>query len=77
MANEESTKTNAERANEASGDQSSAKERFEIPECCRQMMAQLMGHGNDPPGIFGRLMTRMMKACCGNSTEEHSRSAQV
>lgn len=93
MANEETTKTNPEPVDESAGEQSSAKERFEIPECCRQMMTQMMGgsfcnsakrgeeqsaeHGSGSPGIFGRLMFRVMKACCGEFPEKHSHSAQV
>ncbi len=93
MTNEETTRTNPESAHESAGDRPSANERFEIPECCRQMMAQMMGgsfcnsakpgeeqsagHGSDSPGIFGRLMIRMMKACCGDSTGEHGPSARV
>ena len=93
MNNEQTTKTNPEPEDGSAGDQNSAKARFEIPECCRQMMAQMMGGsfcnsakrgeeqsagpGSDSPGIFGRLMIRMMKACCGESTEKHSRSAPV
>ncbi len=91
MNNEETTKTNPESADESTGDQTSARERFDIPQCCRHMMAQMMEgsfctsgkrreeqspeHGSSSPGIFGRLMSRMMKACCGAFTENPSRSA--
>ncbi len=90
MNNEETTKTNPESAEESAGHQTSARERFEIPECCRHMMGQMMEnsfctsgerreeqspeHGRNSPGIFGRLMVRMMEACCGAVTENHSRS---
>ncbi len=89
MNDQDTTKTNPESKDKSAGDQPSAKERFEIPECCRQMMGgtfcnfgkrgneQSAGHGSASPGIFGRLMVRMMKACCGDFTEEHNRSAQV
>ncbi len=90
MNNEETTKTNPESADESTGDQTSARERFDIPQCCRHMMAQMMEgsfctfgkqreeeHGSSSPGIFGRLMVRMIKVCCGAFTENHSRSAQV
>ncbi len=86
MANEETTKTNTESTDDSTGDQTSGKERFEVPACCRQMMAQMMGgicssaeqgegqapeRGNDSPGIFGRLMIQMMSRCCGDFTEKH------
>ena len=93
MNNEETRKANPEWADESAGDQTSARERFDIPECCRHMMAQMMDgsfctsgkrreeqspkHGGNSPRIFGRLMIRMMKSCCGAFTETHSRSAQV
>ncbi len=93
MTKEETTKTNPEPADESAGGQTSAKERFEIPECCRQVMAQMMGGSfcnsakrgegqpaedtSASPGIFGRLMIRMMKACCGESTTKYSSCGQV
>ncbi len=89
MNNEQTTKTNPEPAQESADEQTAGKEGFEIPECCRRMMGgffcnsgkteeeQSAEPGTDTPGLFGRLMIRMMKACCGGSTEKHSRSAQV
>lgn len=92
MKNEETTKTD-ESADESTRDQTSARERFDMPECCRHMMARMMDgsfctsgeqreeqspeHGSNSPGIFSRLMVRMMKACCGAFAENHGRSAQV
>ncbi len=92
MNDQDTTKTNPESADQSTGDQPPAKERFEIPECCRHMMAQMMEgsfctsgkrpeeqspeRGSNSPGVFGRLMIRMMKACCGAFTENHSRSAE-
>ncbi len=93
MNNEETAKTNPEPADESTRDQTSASVPFDIPECCRHMMAQVMEgsfctsgkrreerspeHGSNSRGIFGRLMVRMMKACCGAFTENHSRSDRV
>jgi hypothetical protein len=81
MTSEETADTNRERAGENAGGRTSEKLPFEIPECCRHMMTQMMGgsfcdlakggeerpaqNGGDSPGILGRLMLRMMKACCG------------
>ncbi len=93
MSNEETAKTTPKSADESAGDQNSARRGFEVPECCRQMMVQMMGRSfpnsaeradgppagdaSGCPGIFGRLMVRMMKACCGESTTKDSQSAQV
>ncbi len=89
MTNEETADTNAKQAGENVGGRTSEKP-FEIPECCRRMMAQMMGgsfsdpaeggeeraaqNGSASPGVFGRLMLRMMKACCGSFAENGRRT---
>lgn len=88
MANEETTKTNAESTHDSTRDQTSAQERFEIPECCRQMMGSFCNpgergeehsaeHGSGSPGIFARLIIRMMNRCCGAFTEKHGVAEKV
>ncbi len=93
MANEKNANADPNSADGSAGDQISAKQGFEMPECCRQMMTQMMGgsfrnfaergdgqsaeDAPDSPGIFARLLGRMMKACCGGSTAERNRSTQV
>ena len=82
MTNEETTDTNRETADENASERTSGKLPFEIPECCRRMMSQMTTgsccdlpdegekrfaqNGSDPPGIIGRLIRQMMKACCGS-----------
>lgn len=80
MTSKETPDTNSKRADEDAPGRTSEKLPFEMPECCRQMMTQIMGsfcdhaeggeerpaqNGSNSPGILGRLMLRMMKACCG------------
>ncbi len=84
MNSKETAGMKPEGADEDAGSGTSEKLPFEIPACCRQMMTQMTGgslcqlekgqqdpsaqNGGDSPGIFGRLMLRMMKACCGALT---------
>ena len=91
MSNGEAADTNAKPAEENAGGRTSEKPPFEIPECCRHMMTQMMGgsscdlangrdeqsaeNGGDPPGILGRLMLRLMKSCCGRLDAKQSRAA--
>ena len=81
MTNQQTTDTKSAGANRNAGGPTSEKLQFEIPECCRYMMSQMMtGSGGDlpqdeqepstqnraaSPGILSRLMLRMMRACCG------------
>jgi hypothetical protein len=90
MTSEKTADTNPERADENAGGRTSEKLPFEIPECCRHMMTQMMGgsfcdlaksgeersahSGSTSPGILGRLMLRMMKACCGRLAAKQNRA---
>ena len=81
MKSEETTNTNPDGTDENTGGRASEKLPFEMPECCRHMMSQMTGdscrgpakegeersarNDIDSPGMLGRLMLRMMKACCG------------
>ncbi len=92
MTDEETTETNRNPAHESAGDREAGQQGFEIPECCRQIMAQMMGScpghpgkdggerpaedESDSPGMLGRLILRMMKACCGRPQAKQSSSAQ-
>ncbi len=88
MRSEETKQTNPERVDENAGGRASEKLPFEIPECCRNMMSQMTGdsccglagdgeersaqNDSDSPGILGRLMLRMMKACCSRPAAKHN-----
>jgi hypothetical protein len=90
MTSEKTADTNPERAGENACGQTSEKLPFEIPQCCRQMMTQMMGgsfcgpgkgrdeqstqNSSDSPGTFGRLMLRMMKACCSRVAAKQNRA---
>ena len=88
MNSEQTIDTNPERAEGNAGGRASERLPFEIPECCRHMMSQITRdscydlakdgeersaqNDSDSPGILGRLMLRMMKACCGRLAAKHN-----
>lgn len=88
MKSEETTDTKPERAEGHAGERASKTLPSEIPECCCHMMSQMTGDSccdlakdgeerseqkdSDSPSILGRLMLRMMKACCGRPSAKHN-----
>ncbi len=87
MISEESGDKGSKRPGDST-DRASEKPEFQIPGCCRRIMSQMMGssfcgpangreerteqNGGDSPGLFGRLMLRMMKSCCGKFEQKES-----
>jgi len=81
MTDQQTRDTKSEKAHQNTDGQASEKLPKDIPECCRHMMSRmtsgscwdLLEKGEEPspqnrsasPGILGRLMLTMMRACCG------------
>ncbi len=74
MINQDPKRKDPEREEEPPTNEQASETRseFELPECCRQMVDQMkdescpcLAKNTASPGILGRLMLRMMKACCG------------